>query len=385
MCRAFACALVTALTSASFHAAASEPTERVAAVVIAGDEREAAIVRASVGEQLERLGVHAETAHEPTIATEEITQPHAAEGQVVARVWIDSRSEAETVLYITDATGSRILVRHFPREGRSELAREAMMATLQTNVGALLRGDAIGVSRSEAREQLGLPAETQPEAVPAAAASGAAAPPPTKKPAPPPRSSSASAPWTLGLAFAYEVGAYAGRHFEHGPMLALSLARPFGGIPIGLTLSGQYRFPIVETQDPSTLRLESAAFRAQAFVTPWSRDKVELRVSAGAGVDVVRAEPGLVRVVEATLRPTNHADTVFRAGVALRAPAGFFPSARVQVEAALDVAPFVSSYAVARDGARADLISPWIARPLVLVGFALDENSKKDMGARSGR
>lgn len=369
----------------AIDAAGSEPTERVATVVIAGDDREADIVRASVGEQLERLGVHVEAVREPAIATEEIAQAHAAGGPVVARVWIDSRGGAETVLYVTDATASRVLVRHFPREGRTELAREAMMATLQTNVGALLRGDAIGVSRSEAREQLGLAAEAETDAPPAPTPIPPPAPPKTTPRTPPPRSSAAAAVWTLGLAFGYEVGGYAASDLEHGPVLALSLARPFGGLPIGLTLSAQYRFPITETEDPSTLRLESEALRAQAFVTPVRKDKLELRLSAGAGVDIVRVEPGLVRVVDATLRPTSHVDAVFRAGIGLRVPVGFFPAARVQLDAALDVAPFVSSYAVARDGARADLISPWVVRPLVVLGFALDENSKKDPEARSGR
>ncbi|MDF2694475.1 MAG: hypothetical protein K0S65_2858, partial [Labilithrix sp.] len=341
---------IAALTLATVEASAEG--EPVATVVIAGDDAEVAIVRAGVGEQLERLGVVVEAVRESSVSAEEIVRPRPSGGAVIARVWIDSRSEHETILYVTDQTASRVLVRHFPRDGRAEIAREAVMAVVQTNVDALLHGGTIGVSQSEAREELGL---TKPMPI------APCPPPPSARPPPP-----APVRTTLGLALSYEVGAYAASTVEHGPVAAIELTRPFGGRSYGLALSGQYRFPITATEAPATLRLESGAFRLTGVAAPFRAGPVEVRFFGGGGIDVVRAEPGLVRIVDATLRPRSRVDAVFRAGVGLRAPLGIFPKGAVELDLALDVAPFIRSYSVSREGGRSDLLGPWAVRPLML-------------------
>jgi hypothetical protein len=358
--RALSCVLFAGLTLAT--ADASAEGEPVATVAIAGDDAEVAIVRAGVGEQLERLGVVVETVRESSISPEEIVRPRPGGGAVIARVWIDSRSEHETVLYVTDQTASRVLVRHFPRDGRAEIAREAVMAVLQTNVDALLHGGTIGVSQSEAREELGL---SKPAVV-------APCPPPPPARLVPPRPSEPSTRTTLGLTLSYEVGAYAVSTIEHGPVVAIELARPlFGGLPVGLALSGQFRFPITATEAPATLRLESGAFRLAAFAVPFQVGPASVRLSAGGGVDAVRAEPGLMRIVDATLHPISRVDAVFRAGVGFRLPLALVSNTALELDLAVDVAPFVSSYSVSREGTRSDLLAPWPVRPLALVGIAL--------------
>jgi hypothetical protein len=249
-------------------------------------------------------------------------------------------------------------------------------------VGALLRGDRIGVSRNEAQQELGLALD--PEAsrasspAPAEPARGSApcAPTPARACAEPAESPRGRPSWTLGLGLAYEVGAYASTGPEHGPAASLSLVRSVGASSVGLTLLGQHRFPITKIGDPSTLRLESDALRVLAFATLSRIGRVEPRVFAGGGVDVVRAEPGLLRVVDATLRPSTRFDPVFRAGVGFRFPVGALPGACFELGAGVDLAPFVASYAVARDGLANDLIAPWAVRPLVLVGLGLDPLSK---------
>lgn len=340
----------------------------IAKVIVAGDDTEAAIVDASVVEQLERLGVRAETSRSASVRPDEVVAAEEGEAGMVARVWIDSTSPSETILYVADRSGSRVLIRRFPRAGRIEIAREATMAALQTAVDALLHGGQIGVSREEARVELGVPAPA-PEA-PAMPVREAERPPPDRVKlavaAPrPPREEIA-----LGLGVSYEIGGYASNALEHGPVVALSLERPFDRRVFGVTLSGQYRFPMQAASGPVTLRVESGALRLAA-VAQVTRSPLDLRAALGGGVDVVRADPGLVHVVDATLTPISRIDPVMRAGVLGRVPLMIANRPVLELELAVDVAPFVRSFAVARGETQTLLLAPWTVRPLLLLGIAV--------------
>jgi len=367
------CAVLATLCGGTRASARDEPAiarPSTAKVIVAGDDNEAAIIDASVVEQLERLGVRAETSRSGSVRPDEVVAAEEGEAGMVARVWIDSTSPSETILYVADRSGSRVLIRRFPRAGRVEIAREATMAALQTAVDALLHGGQIGVSREEARVELGVPAPA-PEA-PATSVGEAERPRPSpdrvKLAAPagrPPREEIA-----LGLGVAYEIGGYANNAIEHGPVVALSLERPFDRRVFGVTLSGQYRFPMQAASGPVTLRVESGALRLAA-VAQVIRSPLDLRATLGGGVDVVRADPGLVHVVDATLTPVSRVDPVMRAGVLGRVPLMIANRPVLELELAVDVAPFVRSFAVARGETQTLLLAPWTVRPLLLLGIAV--------------
>ncbi|AKU99754.1 hypothetical protein AKJ09_06418 [Labilithrix luteola] len=357
---------VCAALVVSRRAAADEPpaVHPLAHVVVAGTDEEVSLARASVAEQLDRLGVRAETERKAAVRAEEVVSVPAADDTMIARAWIDFGSAGETILYVADREGSRLLVRRFPSKGRSEIAREAAMAALQTAVDALLHGGQIGVTREEARTELGLPPEPPPPPPPAPVA-----PPVGSKKAP---SSPAAKPrTTLGLGLAYEIGGYADESLEHGPVVSLSLARPIAGRPSALTLTGQYRLPITSTIDPVTLRVESGAFRLLAsteLVRAWPFD---VRASIGGGIDVVRADPGLVHIVDATLVPITRIEGVGRAAVTARAPLAVFPNSALELSLAVDVAPWTRPFAIARGSEQTTLLSPWTVRPLLMLGITV--------------
>jgi hypothetical protein len=122
-------ALWAALATLSLATPASAGTEQeiaqpsTAKVIVAGDDAEVAIVHASVVEQLDRLGVHAETSRSSAVRPDEVVAAEAGEASMVARVWIDFNSPSEAILYVADRSGSRVLIRRFPRTGRVEIAR----------------------------------------------------------------------------------------------------------------------------------------------------------------------------------------------------------------------------------------------------------------------
>lgn len=349
------------------RADADVPLNPQAHVVVAGTDEEVSLTRASVAEQLDRLGVRADTERKAAVHAEEVVSVPAADDTTIARAWIDFGSPDETILYVADREGSRLLVRRFPSRGRAEIAREAAMAALQTAVDALLHGGQIGISREEARTELGLPPEPPaptptPPPVPAPVAV-----PPQKKASPPvekPRT-------TLGLGLAYEIGGYADESLEHGPVVSLSIARPIAGRPSSLTLTGKYRLPINTTVDPVTLRVESGAFRLMAgtqLVRAWPFD---VRASLGGGIDVLRADPGLVHIVDATLVPITRVDGVGRALITAHAPLSIFPQAALELSVGVDVAPWTRPFSIARGSEQSTLLSPWTVRPVLMLGLTV--------------
>lgn len=362
------CAAFAAFTKGRRATADDVPAHPQAHVVVAGTDEEVSLTRASVAEQLDRLGVHADTERKPAVHAEEVVSVPAAGDTTIARAWIDFGSPDETILYVADREGSRLLVRRFPSKGRSEIAREAAMAALQTAVDALLHGGQIGISREEARTELGLPPEPTPASPPP--------PAPAPVPVPTPPQKKASTPvekprTTLGLGLAYEVGGYADESLEHGPVVSLSIARPVAGHPSALTLTGQYRLPINTTVDPVTLRVESGAFRLLAstqLVRAWPFD---VRASLGGGIDVLRADPGLVHIVDATLVPITRIDGVGRAMVTAHAPLSIFPQAALELSLGVDVAPWTRPFSIARGTEQTTLLSPWTVRPLVMLGLTV--------------
>jgi hypothetical protein len=237
-------------------------------------------------------------------------------------------------------------------------------------VDALLHGGQIGVSREEARTELGLTAPAPPPATSEAASSS---PPPVRiaekpeLPRIPPRPPEA----TLRLGVSYEVGAYASNAIEHGPVVGLSLDRTLGRRLFGVMLTGQYRIPIRVTETPVTLRIESGALRVAgvAQLTPsWPLD---LRGVVGGGIDVTRADPDLLHIVDARLTPVTRVDAVFRAGILGRLPLMVANRPVLELQLAVDVAPFSRPFAVARGDTQTLLLAPWTVRPLVMLGIAL--------------
>jgi hypothetical protein len=176
---------------------------------------------------------------------------------------------------------------------------------------------------------------------------------------------------TIGIGVLYEAAVYDSGSVAHGPLARVSVTRSLGRRSIGLTLSGQYRFPISATSAPVTLRVESGALRMAGFVGLLRREPFELRATVGGGVDLTRGDPRLTNSADATLTPISRVDGVVRAGFVGRGPLLVLPNANFELELAVEILPSARPWAVARGDTQTALLSPWTVRPVLAVGLTV--------------
>ncbi len=200
------------------------------------------------------------------------------------RCWIDLTDLRHATLYFADPGGERFLVRELPLSGRfDEVDQQALAQVVELSISALVENEAIGFSRTQAREMF---ARAQPPPSAAAAAPPAAGLAATA-PAPQTRR------WRLdpGLFYAVEeVGA--ALPLAQGPGLILALASTGAAIRrpgLGLRVAAQYQLPIEARQPDVGVRLQAISARIGVDAR-WGR--LQARLGAGASWTHVTPLPG---------------------------------------------------------------------------------------------
>jgi hypothetical protein len=322
-------------------------------VVIAADDASAPAMRAVVVELIGRLRLPVTVALAPGVNAAEVITPRAAAEPRVARAWIDLSKPERATLYLVDSDWERILIRHVRNlPGHEELAREAVGHILETAVDALAHGARIGVTREEARAEIEkASAPVTPLVAPTPSATG-----------PGPR---------LEFGAAYEAELYAqGGLVANGPVGTFYVGAPRGKLRPGGWLTLQYRLPVIVDTLPIGVRLDGVTARALAAIDFAVAPRLEVRLGAGAGVDVMHMTPRL-EGSPGTVRG-NDEDFVV---VVARVSGGVLWSLSANVALSLivscDLDPSGSRYVAVAADLLEPVLSPWSVRPALSLGLAV--------------
>ena len=328
------------------HAAGPERSVDRVEVVLAGPGEERDAMRAVLVELIGRLEVDVSYADADAVdAREVLTAPEGAR-PATARVWLELGESERVTCYLVDGAWERIMVRHVPLSGGiDEIAREELGHIVESSVDALLGGGEIGVSRVEAAAQLGVdirpPEEPAPEA-----------PAPSPEPAP-------RAQGVLGLGYQAQfwggsVPAY------HGPVLLGGVRASATRVRPGAMLTVQYLTPVLLQAEAIDLRLQGAALRVMATLSPRLGESLELNVAVGGGVDLVRVSPAATEdgaAVAADPYTAIFPEAEVDVGLAARLGRGL----ALRFDALVGIDMIDSFYFVA--GAPDPLFDPWVVRP----------------------
>ena len=136
--------------------AAADPVR----VVVAGPEGQRSAIVAVTREFLESIPEELMISEQDALDVRRVVWPEAVE-PAAARVWVDLGGGAGAAIYIADSEFERVLVRRV--SGTLDVtAREEVGQIIRASVEALLAGAEIGITRTEAAEELGV---SEPERV----------------------------------------------------------------------------------------------------------------------------------------------------------------------------------------------------------------------------
>lgn len=292
-----------------------------------------------------------------------ITDPPAEIPPAFARVWIDVRADT-AVVSIADESWERIYLRRMARpDGADEVTREQIAHIVVSAIETMLAGGRIGVARAElaARKAAPTPPPKSPDV---------AAPSTPAKLMPPARR------YIANLALGYEALAFSGDTQAHGPWGALRGALVDGPWAVGLSLSAQWRAPILAEGTPIGVRLDTTSARLLLDFERVLGSGIVLHAGVGPGFDFLSIEPrGVSRSAAAGQPAITVENRRSRITPMIRWSVGaevqLTPSIRLGMAAVLDHDPVNRSYFV-RDGAGArDVLAPLPLRPglsLALIG-----------------
>jgi hypothetical protein len=296
----------------------------------------------------------------------------------LARIWIDARDDARLSMFLADASGQRLLVRHVPStSARDVVAREEICQIVESSVEALLGGGAIGVSRDQAAAQLVPRPDTSAPLPPAPAPARA---PKSRAPLAPTRSSPASASADVGPSMrADSVGVFAGYHFAawsdsvrlHGPALGAHWFHPLGRLGWGMAATAELRFPQAVTGDLVGMEVRAVSLRAVPRLAFQLGPLVRGHLGLGPGIDLIESGPVPAAGSSAALGPSErYATGVLRLelGVDLRA----FETASLLLALAADVDGTQTRYTARVDEARREVFVSWRAHPVVSATLTTD-------------
>ncbi|MBI5491075.1 MAG: hypothetical protein HY905_27335 [Deltaproteobacteria bacterium] len=359
-------------------AARAEPGELVADVVIAAAPEDAALLEIALREPLDRLGVRVRWMRVEWFELSEVVTPEAGAPDADVRVWFDlvgisrpAGEEPRATVYLADGGWQRVLVRGVGfGAGLDEVAREELATIVLTAVEGILAGEAVGRSREEVREELGVEVPELPPSEP---------PPPEPGL---PRAAEASRGvegptfaerMRLELGAIYEPGGFAGAvGAVHGIGLEVGLVERAGLVRWGGWLAGGYTIPIeVEGVDGVGVRLDVGSIRALGSLELAISAPLAFRIAVGGGVDIVRAEPTARVGTDAELESVEtSAAGILEAIVGLRIV--LVEPVSLWFGVGVDVDPAAARYVVHRGGESIAVLEPWVARPFGSFGLTFD-------------
>ncbi len=290
----------------------------------------------------------------------------------LARIWIDASDEDRFSMFLADASGERLLVRHVPRTGvRDVVARDEICQIVESSIEALLGGGTIGVSRAQAAEAL-LPAPAPPAPRPPAPSVRAPPAVATRSHA---ESSGGDAPGQVASA----AGVFAGWHLAgwsnsvrlHGPAVGAHWFHPLGDFGWGIAATAELRFPRVVSGALVGMRVGAVSLRAVPRLAYQLGPGVRAHLGVGPGIDFIESGPVAVTGSAAALGPTEAYSTgVLRAelGVDLRP----FEAASLLLCMAADVDATQTRYTARVDDARREVFVSWRAHPVLTATLTVD-------------
>lgn len=267
------CAAVIAMV-APVGSARAEALSRVE-VSVAATDGEAAALEIVLRDLLSTTGLEITIAHVSSIDPRSVVEPPKTFAPGVARVFVDVDGKVARV-YLVDAAWARVLLRRIPLpKGLDEIAREQIGHIVASSIDALAAGATIGITRDEARTELGVKEKPLPPP--------AAPPPPIPIPKPKPGPSP-----TASLGVGYEGAAWSNALASHALDAQLSLRLPNA---LTFSLTGLARLPITVEHRAVGLRIDAWGVRAEAGWSPLVGSRMRFLALVGGGFDHLRIEP----------------------------------------------------------------------------------------------
>lgn len=346
-------------TLASAEARAQTPSSRVL-LSVAAPSAEAERLEAVARELLERLEMQVELRRVERIDVGEIRR--RAVGQTYfARVWIAFAKSGRARLYLEHSERDRVLVRDVAADsGNPELVREELGHILQAAIEGLKAGEEIGAPREEALEQVEREDSQAPALAPTTTRPATDSPEPEPEPAPPRRRK------TLRFGPRYEaVWLGDGERFEDGPGAVLGFTAPKSRF--GVELAGYYRRPLTIDGAPVGARLQTLALRAGLGIEAWRGERGLLRLTLGAGADLVRVSPRALAGSDVQVASSGWLKLlVGRLGLTYAHELSSFADVEVTLGADLD--PGRTHYVFRGNAGESQVLKPWPVRPLLSLG-----------------
>ena len=338
---------------------AQERKKRIVRIEIAASPAASASLEAVLRDVLSGLDVSPEMTVVPRIdATNAVLGPPGDPTVLLGRAFLDLSDPGRATVYLVDAKWERILIRHVPGTANSEILHETVGRIVSTGVEALLAGSFGELSRPVERAPPPLtPRPPNPTPIPIEAKA-------LESPREPALRS------RLGAMYEGELYSSA-KPFAHGPGLAGAVE--FGGRALrpALFITAQYRLPILDSDPPVGLRLDTTAVRVLAGFALDLRAALALEVGIGLGLDVMHLAPRL-----ATADGSSYAtpERWFATGLG-RAMIGARWSATraLSLQAALivDIDVSGSRLTVDESTGRIPVIAPYPLRPGLALGVSL--------------
>jgi hypothetical protein len=342
--------------------AAGATENKVVDVVASGDPSATAGVEVVVRELVARLPVVLQWSRASGIDPGQVLAQHTPDARVVARAWLDLSDPKLARIYVANASSGRFLVRVVPlRDGYDEIAREVLGHIIESAVDAFLAGRDVGVTREIAEREV------------------------THESPPPPAPTTAHVPdavvserTRIGVAVSYQATDVAGAQaMMHGPAIGMGLAFPMGkAVRLSSSATVHYRVPIHWDSPSVGARLHGGTARLGAGVEGDVTQRMVLRAQLGLGIDFTHLAPYVESGSTAKAdEPRWVVSPVATATVSLDAPL----SSRIGwfVGAGCDFDLYRTSYFVANSTIANTVLSPWVARPMGVLGlvFRLDEET----------
>lgn len=318
-------------------------------LVTAGDDAEARALGLVARDLLRRLGVTVEEERAASVDARLVIERPARFSPALARAWVDLTPADHATLYLADAAWERVLVRRVARDpAHLEVAREELGHILETAVEAMLGGARLGVERAALA-----PREPPPDDAPAEHDATPAPHPTLQRPRA--RGDEPARVRLHGGVFEQVVAYSAEIPVVHAVGISAALEGD-GALHPGVWLGLGWRWPAWAHSRAIGVKLQAVELRLLGRVALWSRGPWRVDAAVGLGVDLTFVTPVAERAGVALTRPSTDASLIARGALAARWSA-------LSLALVLDVDTTLRDYAFDRDGRPSVILSPFRARP----------------------
>jgi hypothetical protein len=318
-------------------------------VSIALAPEDAETVRTAVLDHLSAADVGLVFCRVPTVDVGEVVRAPRVPQADRVNVWVSRGGDRLRVLIAADSR-DQIYIRQLPIDGPvGELVGEQLGIVVETNVGALARGETIGLDRADASAALGVEPEPPPASEPS-----------DDVPVPPPKR---RVPARLGLSAGYGVEMWSSSEApRHGPHLHVELdVHPLPRFLVRTSLGALYHVPSTVSDEIVDIRLQTVGAESGVHVGWQLAKRLVLGGGALVGFEAVHRS-GSARVEDAFTTPASWSVQARLGGLVELSVA---PSSRVPLQIAFSAGVVADPVGVryVADNAEDPIFEPWRARP----------------------